>query len=507
MQLLYPERGKGGELRLLASRGFTPEAARFWEWVGADSGCSCGEALRTGRRVVVPDIEHCEFVADTADRAAYLQAGIFAVQSTPLISRTGKLLGMISTHWRKTHEPSERALRLLDILARQAADLLERMRAEEALRDADRRKDEFLAMLSHELRNPLAPIISATRVLQLEEASGNQNLVQRQAREIIERQVGQLTRLVNDLLEVSRVITGRVRLQIQDVELKSVIESALETTRPLLERQGIRVMTDLGAGSVQLRADSVRLQQVFVNLLNNAAKYTDEGGVVAVSVNRSGDSLVVRIRDNGVGISQDLLPRIFDLFSQAEQTMDRSQGGLGIGLSLVKHLVALHGGQVEARSDGLGLGSEFRVELPIGAPPSVAAVNAAPPEVPIDKPSCRILVVDDNVDSCTMLTALLRHAGHSVREAHDGREALRSALKWRPDIVLLDIGLPYLSGYEVAQQLRQQSYAAEMRLVALTGYGQDEDVRAAEEAGFDAHFTKPLDFEAFLERISAWKGD
>jgi PAS domain S-box-containing protein len=373
----------------------------------------------------------------------------------------------------------------------------------EALADLHRRKDEFLAMLSHELRNPLAPIRSATHLLRLHER-GSENLIQQQAREVIERQVAQLTRLVSDLLEVSRVATGRIRLNLEKVDLRQIVRHTLETVGPVLEQRRHETALTLPAEPVWVLADATRLESVIVNLLNNAVKYTDEGGRIEVSLEHGSDYALLRVRDSGIGIAPELLPRIFDLFTQADPSLDRSQGGLGIGLNLVQRLVELHGGTVEAHSPGLGQGSEFVVGLPtVPAPGMQAAVTPARHEQR-GVPGLRVLLVDDNVDSCNMLASVLKHNGHGVQVAHTGSVGLQAALAWRPDVVLLDIGLPEIDGYEVARRLHHDPVMKNTKLVALTGYGAESDLQLAREAGFDAHMLKPVEFGELEKLLAAW---
>ena len=367
MQMLYPERGKAGELLLLGFRGFDPASARFWEWVRADSGCTCGEALRTGKRAIAADVETCGFMAGTADREALLKAGMRAAQSTPLVSRDGRIVGMISTHWKRPHQPSERDLRLLDILARQAADLLERRRTEEALREADRRKDEFIAMLSHELRNPLAPIRNVVALLKDDLAPPE---LRTRACGILERQVGHLVRLVDDLLDVSRITRGTLGLKPCGVELAAVIGSALETSRPLIDAAAHQLELDLPREPVRVVGDPVRLAQIVTNLLNNAARYTPRGGRIRVALRNGGAQAAISVRDSGIGIEPAALPQIFEMFSQAERTRSRFPGGLGIGLALSRRLAEMHGGTLDAASDGPGQGAEFTLRLPVAAPPA-----------------------------------------------------------------------------------------------------------------------------------------
>jgi signal transduction histidine kinase/ActR/RegA family two-component response regulator len=362
-----------------------------------------------------------------------------------------------------------------------------RLRAEE-LADLHRRKDEFLAMLSHELRNPLAPIANAVQMLRLQREGEND--LERQARGIIERQVGQLKLLVDDLLEVSRVTTGRIQLHRERTAVAILVEGAVETARPLIVQRRHELTVSQPAQLLWLYADAARLEQVMVNLLTNAAKYTEEGGHIWLTVEQDGDAAVLRVRDTGIGMAPELLPRIFDLFTQAERSLDRSEGGLGIGLCLVQRLVELHGGTVEAYSV-LGKGSEFVVRLPLTSLPPLPAPATA---TVLPSASLRVLVVDDNVDAADSLAMLLRASRHDVRTAHDGPTALEVALDYRPDVVLLDIGLPGLNGFEVAKRVHQQPTIENIVLVAMTGYGLESDRQRSQEAGFDYHLVKPVDF-------------
>jgi PAS domain S-box-containing protein len=377
----------------------------------------------------------------------------------------------------------------------------------ESLANESRRKDEFLAMLSHELRNPLAPIRTALHLLKLHER-GSANLIQQQARAIIDRQVGNLTKLVNDLLEVSRVVSGRIRLDLQIVDLNEVVEHAIQTATPLIEQRKHELVLNLCTDPAWTNADPTRMEEVFINVLNNAAKYTPDGGRIEVWCEhpRGQNYVQVRVRDNGVGIDEKLLPRIFDLFTQADRSLDRSAGGLGIGLSLAHRLVDLQGGTIEAHSppEGQTTGSEFIVRLPLKPAPGEPPV-AAPDDKPQQRPEgLRVLVVDDNIDHVMMLATALRHTGYSVQIAYNGPDGLKVALHWRPDIVLLDIGLPGLDGYQVARRLRSDptlgNAGQSMRLIALTGYGRDTDIALAREAGFDAHLVKPYELDE-LERL------
>ena len=355
-----------------------------------------------------------------------------------------------------------------------------------ALADLNRRKDEFLAMLSHELRNPLAPIINAVHLLRQQ---GDENPLRRQARIIIERQAGQLARLVDDLLEVSRVTTGSIKLHLERLDLRGIIEQGVDSARPLIDQHRHELSVSLPAEPVWLCADAARLEQVIVNLLNNAAKYTENEGQIWVSVEQEGNDAVLRVRDTGVGIAPELLPKVFELFVQGERTLDRSQGGLGIGLSIVKRIVEMHDGRVSVQSDGEQRGTTFEIRLPVLG--EVVATAQAPDAH--DTSAQRILVVDDNEDAAVILMQALEQLGYQVKVAHDGPSALDVFKTFRADVALLDIGLPVMDGYELAQRLSESRDGRPLRLVAITGYGQEEDLRRSRAAGFDHHLVKPVD--------------
>ncbi len=373
-------------------------------------------------------------------------------------------------------------------------DMSLRKGAEEALRMADRRKDEFLAMLAHELRNPLAPIRNAVQILRIRAPQDPQL---RSTGDMIGRQVRHLARLVDDLLDVSRVTQGKVLLRREPVELSQVVSDGIELAQPFVEAKGHSLTVDVeSARGLMVMGDATRIAQIVGNLLDNAAKYTEEGGRIGVHAMREGDRAVVRVTDNGVGIAGELLPRIFDLFTQAEQSLDRAQGGLGIGLSLVRTMVELHGGTVEAKSAGLGAGSEFIVRLPIA---DVAAATVKSPErkpaaeAATSARSRRVLIVEDNVDSAESLKTLLELDGHDVRAVHEGASALAMVESFAPDIALLDLGLPLMNGFDLARSLRALPSTRDATLIALTGYGQSEDRKKSKDAGFDHHMVKPVD--------------
>jgi PAS domain S-box-containing protein len=365
-------------------------------------------------------------------------------------------------------------------------------RSEEALREADRRKDEFLALLAHELRNPLAPVRYA---LAANRKPGRTTAQRRQADEIIERQVSHMSRLLDDLLDVSRVTRGRLELKKSATELTSAIGAAIETVRPLLDEKHHTLALDLPSEPVRLEADAVRLAQIFSNLLINSAKYTPAGGRIQLRAFQERQTVVVSVSDNGIGISADMLPRLFTMFSQCPTTSSLSVGGLGVGLSLVRGLVTLHGGTVEARSAGRGLGSEFIVKLPTGLPAAVPADCQAGADGPLSDGALKILVVDDNHDAADACAMLLEASGHQVQTAYTGRGALQLANTFRPHALLLDIGLPDMDGYKLAQQVRATAWGHDAVLVAVTGWGQEQHRLQATKAGFDQHLMKPLSAE------------
>ena len=374
-------------------------------------------------------------------------------------------------------------------------DISDIKRMEEALRDADRRKDEFLATLAHELRNPLAPIRNSLQILKMPRVDA---ATVQQTRDMMERQVHHLVRLVDDLLDVSRVMRGKIELRKEPLELATVVARAVETAQPLIEVQGHQLDLSLPSESLLLDADPVRLVQVIGNLLTNAAKYTEANGHIGLTARREGDQAVVRVWDDGIGIAPDMLPQVFELFVQVDHASTKSQGGLGIGLTLVKNLVEMHNGTVEARSDGLGKGSEFVFRLPLMVPERQPQKkeNGELQQEPARSSGHRLLVVDDNQDAAISLAMLLRLQGHEVQVAHSGPAALEMSKTYTPDVVFLDIGMPGMDGYEVARRLRQQPGMENVVLAALTGWGQQEDRRRTADAGFNHHLVKPPESKA-----------
>lgn len=629
---------EGDSLRIVAQHGHQPAFLRYF--VNAENRPStCNEALRSGERVVIPDVENNPMFTGTASLIVLREAGIRAVQSTPITSRSGAVLGILTTHWRVPHSPDEQDLWRIDLLARQAADLIESARAdkalreseqrerqraaelqsildtapiglaialdpqgrhihgnrtneqmfglppgtelsmagpqppqlrifqdgrelrpeelpmqrairgetvteqvvdvlcgdgktvtvfaktsplldesgrprgavgaflditalkqaETALREADRRKDEFLATLAHELRNPLAPIRNGLYILQQTENAGP---AAERIRSMLERQVNHLVRLVDDLLEVSRITRGKIELKKEGVELAAIIRSAVETSQPLIEASGHTLKMSLPDRPLLVDADPVRLIQVFANLLNNAAKYMEPGGVILLTVRRENTTAIVSVRDFGAGIPAEALPRVFDLFTQIDRTLGRAQGGLGIGLALVQRLVELHGGRVEVRSEGIGQGSEFIVYLPLTEFCPTDSAESGNTTL-TQHLSRRLLVVDDNRDAADSLALLLESLHIEVRVAYTGPAALETLEGFQPDVVLLDLGMPVMDGYEVARQIRKQPRFQNITLIALTGWGQEEARRNSRAAGFDHHLTKPANIDALKTLLAS----
>jgi PAS domain S-box-containing protein len=378
-------------------------------------------------------------------------------------------------------------------------DIHDRKLAEQALQEADRRKDRFLATLAHELRNPLAPIRNSLHILRLGIGDGSIE----QVHEMMERQVNHMVRLVDDLLEVSRITRGQIDLRKAPLDLAVVIQNAVETSRPLIEAAGHRLDISLPSGPVLLIADSVRLAQVFSNLLNNAAKYTGRGGQIRLEVRREKNTAVISVRDSGIGISADMLPHIFDMFSRANRG-GHAGGGLGIGLALARSLVQMHGGRIEAHSEGAGRGSEFIVRLPLAADGVGPVAAAGTPPIVGTKTPRSILVVDDNRDAADSLCMLLRFLGNTVHVVHDGPAALTAIKTYRPGVVLLDLGMPGMSGYEVANAVRLQPGFADITLVALTGWGQEEDRKRTLSQGFNHHLVKPVDINTLQALLASF---
>jgi len=381
----------------------------------------------------------------------------------------------------------------VEVIVGTTRDVTERKRYEESLKEADQQKNAFLAQLAHELRNPLAPIRNAARIFRLKQSFPGDVMW---ASDVIDRQVKHLGRLIDDLLDVSRISRNKLELRRQRSELKDIVEAAVEISSPLIEQSGHRLIVDLAPEPTFLFADTARLTQAVMNLLNNAAKYTDSGGRIELTARREGDGAVIHVKDNGIGIEGPALSQVFDMFYQVDSSLERAQGGLGIGLSLVKSVMELHGGSVEARSAGIGKGSEFILRMPILASGETEPAPGARPDSDESGAaiiSKRVLVADDNRDAAESLAVFLQIAGHIVTTAFDGEQALNAAESFRPDIAFIDLGMPKLNGYEVCRRIRATDWGKDMTLIAQTGWGQDEDKRRTREAKFNGHLVKPVD--------------
>jgi PAS domain S-box-containing protein len=486
-------------LALRASLGFDDEFLNAVALVPLGEG-ACGACFEKRQRVVVEDVETDHIFAPFRELAR--RTGFRAVHSTPLITRSGKIVGVLSIYFRRPHRPSDRAMRLIDLCARQAADFIENARLYAELVEADRQKDEYLATLAHELRNPLAPICNSLHLLRL---SDDHMPAVRHVREIMERQVAHMVRLVDDLLEVSRIGQGKLELRKELVELSAVIGSAIETSRPLIEAANHQLAVTLPAEALLVHADPMRLAQVIANLLNNATKYTPQGGQIWLSARRESGRAVVSVRDNGQGIPSEALPRVFDMFAQAEQHPNAVRPGLGIGLALAQRLIQLHGGAIDAHSDGVGRGSEFIVQMPLAAEPGQVELPAKiiPSTTAVSLTPRRILIVDDTESSAFVLGKLLENIGQHVSTAEDPVSALTLARNLRPHVIISDIAMPQMNGYELARNLRREATLNGTVLVALTGYAQEEHRQQALDAGFDFYLVKPVSLDSLRELLAS----
>ena len=491
-------------LTIVAHEGFDAGFLATFEHIAAgDTRAACGRALASNQAVVIEDV-----LADgryAPFHALARAAGYRAVVSVPLLAADGFALGAISVHFPSPHRPSVAQMRRLQLYCRTASDFIHRIRLEQALReresalqDADRRKDEFLALLAHELRNPLAPIRHALAAARNPHATAEQKA---RSYGIVERQVVHMGRLLDDLVDISRITLGAVTLEKLPTTLATAIEASVEAAQPYIDSKRHELTIDVPGDPVALEADPVRLAQIFSNLLINAAKYTTRGGHIGLSVTSGDGQAIVTVRDDGIGISADMMPKLFTLFSQARPAPGRAEEGLGVGLALVRALVGLHGGTVEARSEGIGRGSEFVVRLPVGQE-ATAPGTPTPDESTAPGRKLRVLVVDDNRDAADSCAMMLELSGHQVQTAYNGTRALQLGKGFQPQVVLLDIGLPDLNGYEVARRIRASDWGAALQLVAMTGWGNTEDRERAFAAGFNHHLTKPVAPEAVESVVS-----
>jgi signal transduction histidine kinase len=473
---------------------------------------SCGTAAYTRERVIVNDIETDPRWEQYRHFA--VPAGLRACWSTPIMSVQGAVLGTFAVyHRQKAFMPTASDLEVIDLLTHTASVVIERARESEKRRDAEAKlkiakeeaerangaKDQFLAMLAHELRNPLAPIVTA---LELADMRGDDPTGERA---VIERQVGHLVRLVEDLLDMARFTRGKVELKRERLHMRDVVTTALEMARRVIEEKGHRVEVEIASVGVDVDGDPVRLAQIASNLIANAAKYTTPGGSISVKVEREGDQVVLRVRDNGIGLTPEMQTRVFDAFVQDSAALNEARGGLGLGLAIVRTLVELHGGTVEARSEGRDQGSEFIVRLPAGVERRENQIAALRDIIPAAAGDTRVLIVDDNEDAAALLGTTLRRMGYTVAVAHDGVTGLQAAAEFRPNVALLDIGLPYVNGYDLGRQIRALDGLENVRLVAATGSAQLSDEARSAKAGFDAHLVKPISIRTLSHTLDSLK--
>ena len=496
---------EGGGVLVRSSMGVSEEVLSRWKERRLDDRTVLTDVVRTGRPIVISSL--AEYAVDYPHTLAEVGTfGLQAVAGFPL--RIGdRVLGAVTFIFARSRDFSRDEVSFMETIAGQAAQAVERTELSEKLRaqaavlatrneelsESDRRKSEFLAVLSHELRNPLTPIRNSLYILGRATPGGAQAS---RAHAVIERQVAHMARLVDDLIDITRISRGKIRLQRAHVDLGDLVQRTVEDHHTVLERHEVEVT--LPDAALWVDGDPTRLAQVVGNLLNNAAKFTPPGGRVSVSLRRAADSAVLEVADTGLGIDAETRARLFEPFAQADRSLDRSPGGLGLGLALVKGMIELHGGAVSAHSDGAGRGARFTVKLPLDER-STAARDAAQARETAGRVR-RVLIIEDNADAADTLAAALGLSGHEVSVAYDAEQGLARARELRPDVVVCDIGLPGTDGYAVARALRLEATTAEMYLVALTGYAQPEDQRRALNAGFDAHVAKPPDI-AVLERI------
>jgi PAS domain S-box-containing protein len=518
IQLLDRE---SGALRLAAQSGFDQPFVEFFESV-SDDDTACGVALRTKQRVIIEDITKSEIDAGQASFDAMRDADVMAVQSLPLLSSTGNVLGMISVHFAQTHRPSEQEMRLMDLLARQTADYLERKRVEkerehllarehelrQTAEEANRLKDEFLAIMSHELRNPLNVILGyAELLLRMDVIKESPNL--HRMADAVKRNAVAQSKLIRDLLDLSRLRSGKLELNRETVSPVVSIENAIETVRLDADSKGIEITVSAPDEMMFVQADPVRLEQVIWNLLNNSVKFTPRGGRIEVHLEERDDEIVLIVSDNGQGIDASFLPHIFEIFRQADARTNRAQAGMGIGLAVVQQLVELHGGSVDAFSAGTGKGATFTIRLP-------RSIDSKRPLAPVldlgngTLKGLEVLVVDDSEDTAEMVQHLLEIGGATVCAVTSGSEALRIARERKFDVVLSDISMPEMDGFQFLSELRKLPGKEDLPAVALTGFGRPEDVQRASDEGFYAHLTKPFDLQTLahlLQKIPRINGN
>jgi PAS domain S-box-containing protein len=498
------------ELFLVATKGIAPELAARFDRVDASSGSSCGVALANGVRALVAFDVPPEQDPDGGLRA-HFGCGLLSAQSTPLMSRSGRVLGMFSTHWKSRRTLTEREMRFLDLLARQAADLIERMQGDEALhqrelelRESDRRKDEFIAVLAHELRNPLVPIRNGIQLLK--SAAVRPELIE-SVRPMMERQIGHMVRLIDDLLDVARIAAGKIELKRERAALSTIVAEAVDANRPAIDGGKLVLEVELPSTDVIMSVDPTRIAQVISNVLHNATKFTAEGGHISLRGSRVVEDrrefVILSVKDTGAGIASDQLPKIFELFAQS-RSRDRGHSnltGLGIGLAITRRLLEMHGGSITVHSAGEKLGSEFIIKLPVDD--QVASDVTVSDTRQAKLAGMRVMIVDDNNDAADSMALLVQFAGAATHVFYSGETAIEAIDGIKPSVVLLDLGMPGIDGFQTCRLIRQK-YGHEIAVIALSGWGQDSDKLQAQRAGFDAHLTKPADPSILEAELSKW---
>ncbi len=506
IQVLDKEKGS---LKLLIHSGFEKPYLEHFDSVTLTQN-AYWQALKQNKRIITEDVLSNSVFMGTPDMQIVLAEQIVSVQSTTMVSSAGNLLGVISTHYKTKHQFNERELRMFDLLARQAADVIERARMEKALQQseqralalveelqkADQNKNDFISMLSHELRNPLAVIMAGVSLLELTDDSQKT----RSTKEIMKRQSAQLCRLVDDLLDLTRINMNKIKLKSQRVELCKLVAEVVDDYKGQFEEKGIRLETDITPDPLFLDADAARLTQVIGNLLHNAVKFTKTGGAAILSVYKQEEQAVICVKDNGIGLNTEILLDVFQPFVQLDNSIDRSNGGLGLGLAIVKGMVELHGGSVSAFSEGVGKGTQFTVLLPI----SYGEENDQGQKHSTGTPSrlFRILCIEDNTDFAEILCSMLEQFGHKAISARNGLDGIAKAKEFTPDVIFCDIGLPGINGYEVAKRIRSDPALAGVYMIGLTGYAGSKDIELAVNAGFNKHMSKPVDMNALNQVLA-----
>ena len=499
--------GDGRKRRIIAQKGFHEPFIQYYENTPPENA-ACGIAARDRERVIVKDVSSDPIFVGMEDLDYLIDEDVRCVQSTPMVSNIGNLVGVLSTHYSTEHDFSMRELRVLDLLAHLTAGIIEMIKAKEKskqnekralelveqLQRTDKNKNEFLGVLSHELRNPLATIMAGISLLDI---TNDENKAQ-QAKDAIKRQVVQLCRLVEDLLDLTRINEGRIRLKKEQVDLNLLAARAAEDINAQYEQKGIRLETHISSEPFYIEADPARITQAIGNLLINALKFTDNG-YARLTVYREENNAIVGVTDSGVGINSGMLPRLFEPFSQADDSLDRSGGGLGLGLAITKGIVELHGGNVCAHSEGPGRGAEFEMRLPLFLGYGKQYEEKRETEKRVRK--LKVLIIEDNVDFVSILGTMLEEMGHEVISETTGPEGLNKAKALRPDVIFCDIGLPGMDGYTLARLIRENNDIRDTYLIALTGYASPQDIAAAMESGFDRHVAKPLDNEVLKKLI------